>query len=68
MINNISIPKKVIYIYIYIYISYILNQWLKDLNTDFTLGSDLFGSVKITQNANLGKFKYSDYGFGFDTR
>ena len=30
--NNISIPKKVINLYI----SYILNSWLRDLNTDFT--------------------------------
>ena len=32
--NNISIPKTVRNIYIYIYISYILNQWPIDLNTN----------------------------------
>ena len=47
--NNISIPEKVMNIYI----SDILNQWPKDLNTDFTLGSWLFGSVKLIKNTDL---------------
>ena len=62
--NNIYIPKKVINIYI----SYILNQWPRDLNTDFTLGNCLFGSVKLTKNADPDKYKYSSYGIGFDSR
>ena len=41
LINNISIPKKVINLYI----SYILSPCLRDLNTDFTLNNCLFGSV-----------------------
>ena len=41
LINNVSIPKKVINLYI----SYILSPWLRDLNTDFTLNNCLFGSV-----------------------
>ena len=49
--NNISIPKKVIIMYI----SYVLNQLPRDLNTEFTLGSCLFGSVKQTNNAGLDK-------------
>ena len=32
--NNIFIPKKVVTIHL----SYLLNQWVRDLNTDFTLG------------------------------
>ena len=44
-----------------------LNQWPRDLNTDFTLGSCLFGSGKLTKNADLYKCKYSDYGIGFDS-
>ena len=51
-----------------IYISYILNQWLRDLNTDFTLGSCVFGSVKLTNSYNLDKYKYSGYSIGFDSR
>ena len=42
--NNISIPKKVINLYI----SYTLGPQIRDLNTDFTLGNCLFGSVKLT--------------------
>ena len=53
--NNISIPKKVISIYIYI--SYILNQWEREINIDFILGSCLFESVKLTKNADLDKYK-----------
>ena len=47
--NNISIPKKVINLYI----AYTLGLQLRNLNTDFTLGNSLFGSVKLTKNADL---------------
>ena len=49
--NNITIPKKVINLYI----SYILNPWLRNLKTYFTLNNCLFGSVKLTKNADLDK-------------
>ena len=61
--NNITIPKKVTNISI----SYTLNQWPRDLNTDFTIGSCLFGSVKLTKNTDLDKYKYSSLGIGFDS-
>ena len=51
--NNISIPKKVINLYI----SYALGPQLRNLNTDFTLGNGLFGSVKLTKNTDLDKYK-----------
>ena len=51
-----------------LYISYLLNEWSKDLNTDFTLGNCLFGAVKITKNTDPDKYKYSGYGIGFDSR
>ena len=35
--NNICIPKKVISLFVSLSISYILNPWLGNLNTDFTL-------------------------------
>ena len=38
------------------------------MNTDFTLGNCLFGSVKLTKNADLDKYKYTGYGVGFDSR
>ena len=40
------------YIYIYIYISYILDHWPANLNTGFKLVNLLFGSVKLTKNAD----------------
>ena len=53
LINNISIPKKVINLYI----SYKLNPQFRNLNTNFILGNCLFGSVKLTKNADLYKYK-----------
>ena len=53
--NDISIPKKVINIYIY----YTQGPQLKNL--DFTLGNCLFGSVKLTKNADPEKWKYIYY-------
>ena len=51
-----------------LYICYTLDRWSKDLDTDFTLGNCLFGSVKLTKNADLDKYKYSGYNIGFDCR
>ena len=50
--SNISIPKKAINLNI----SYMLNPWLRNLKTDFTLNNCLFGSVKLTKiqiNTNI---------------
>ena len=35
---------------------------------DFALKNCLFGAVKLTKNADIGKYKYSGYGVGFDAR
>ena len=64
LINSISIPEKVINLYI----SYILNPWLANLNTDLRFNDCLFGSVKLTKDADADKYKYSDYGIGFNSR
>ena len=61
--KNISIPKKVVNLYI----SYTLGPQLRNSNTDFTLSNCLFGSVKLTKNADLDKYKYTGYGMGFDS-
>ena len=53
--NNICIPTKVINIFI----SHTLTPCLRNLNTDFTLESCLFESVKLTENADPEKYKYS---------
>ena len=62
--NKISITKKVIILYI----PYILDLQLRNLNTAFTLGSCLFGSVRVTKNADLDKYKYSSCSIGFHSR
>ena len=65
LINNyISIPKNVINLCIY----YILNPLLRNLNPDFTWKSCIFGSVKLTKNADPDKYRYIGYGMGFDFR
>ena len=63
LMNNIYIPKKVMNIFI----SYTLNPWLRNLNADFTLNNWLFGPVKLTNNADSDKYKYSSYGIGFNS-
>ena len=63
LINNIHILKKVINIYIF----YTLNPWLRNLNTDFTLNNCLFGSVKLTKNADPDKYKYNGSDIDFDS-
>ena len=37
------------------------------MGTDFLFGNFLFGTVKLTKNANPEKYKYSSNGIGFDT-
>ena len=61
---NIFIPKKVINLYIF----YTLGPQLRNVNTDFILGYCFFGSVKLTKNADLDKYKYTGYGIGIDSR
>ena len=34
---------------------------LRNSNTDFTLNNCLFGSVKLTKNADPDKYNYSSY-------
>ena len=64
MNNNISTAKKVINLYI----SYILSPWLRHLSTDFTLNNCLFESVKLTENVDPNKSKFSGWSIGFDSR
>ena len=62
--NNIYILKKLITLCI----CHTPGPQLKNLNTDFTLRHCLFGSVKLTKNADLDKYKYSGHSMGFDSR
>ena len=51
-----------------LFIAYELDTWSKDINNDFTFKNCLFGSVKLTKNADLDKYKYSGYDTGFNSR
>ena len=51
-----------------LFVAYELDTWSKDLSTDFTLTNCLFGSVKLTKNANSDKYKYSGYEIRFNSR
>ena len=48
-----------------IYIVYEITSDYKDINY-LTLENWLFGSVKLTKNADIDKYGYSGYGIGFD--
>ena len=63
--NSISIPPKIINLYI----CYILGHQFRNVITNFTACSfySLFGSVKLTKNADLCKYKYTGYCIGFDS-
>ena len=41
------------------YFSYILDRWLRNSNTDFTLKNCVVVSAKLTKNADPDKYKYS---------
>ena len=49
-------------------ITFELNRWSKDLNTDFSLRNCLFGAVKIAKTANPDRYKYSTYDVVFNSR
>ena len=49
-----------------IYTVYDLKSTLN--NFDLTLQNCLFGAVKFTKNSDIDKYKYSDYGIGFDSK
>ena len=50
-----------------LFICYELDRWSRDLCTDFSLGNCLFGSAKLTKNADPDKYKYSSYDIGSDS-
>ena len=47
-------------------IVYETNLWPFTVGQHFTLENPMFEAVKLTQNADLDKYKYSNYGMGFD--
>ena len=55
-------PKNVVNLFLYE-----LDIWSQDLNTGFTFKDCLFGSVKLTKNADPDKYKYSGHSIRFDS-
>ena len=51
-----------------VHILFELDTWSKDLNKDFTLDNCLFGTIKLSKNVHLDKYKYSGYIRGFTSR
>ena len=41
---------------------YILDAWLRDVTTNFTLDHVLFEAMNLTEKADLDKYGYSGYG------
>ena len=56
--NNIESNKSICFLY--------TRSTIKKIKTGFILGNSLFGSAKLTMNADLDRYKYSCYGVGFD--
>ena len=50
-----------------IYVVYRLSPRTDSGSIDPTLQNCLFGSVELTKNADIDKYKYSGYGIGFDS-
>ena len=50
-----------------LFIDYDLDRWSRDINISFTLKDWLFGTVKLTKNADTDKYKYSGYGTAFNS-
>ena len=45
---------------------YIVYESTLNYNADITLENCIFGAVEITKNADVSKYKYFEYGIGFD--
>ena len=60
--DPITIPNNVINIYCV----YQLDPISSTRNTTFTVQNALFGSIKITKNAETSKYNYKGYGICFD--
>ena len=58
---------KITFTHINIYIVYEIS--VSDPNNNYpALENCLFGAVKLTRNADIDKYKYFEYGIGFDRR
>ena len=60
--NTFTFNKKIVNIYIVYDLDSNLN------NFDPTLQNCLFGAINLTENSDIDKYKYSGYGFAFDSK
>ena len=60
--NKFTFNKKILNIYIVSDLDSNINK------LDPILENRLFGTIKITKNSNIDKYKYSSYGLGFDSK
>ena len=70
-INGICLKQsKISYTHgkvLHTYIVYEIFSYSSSIN-DPLLENDLFGAVTLTKNPDIDKYRYSDYGIGFDRR
>ena len=69
--ENLLKQNKVTYTHgsiVNIYVVYRLTPKINLGGVVPTLQNCLYGAVKLTKNIDIGKYKYSGYGIGFDSR
>ena len=64
-LDNVFLLHKNI---VHLYITYKLDIWSGNLNTDFLISNYVCGAVKLTKNSDPDKYGYGGYGTGFNTR
>ena len=62
VIEQINYTRKIVNVWIV----YDLDNWPKNLLTNFTLENCLFGVTNIVKNSDKEKYVYSGYGMAFD--
>ena len=50
------------------YLHCLWTRWSSSHSNDPTLKKCLFGAATLTENTDIDKYGYSDYGIGFDRR
>ena len=63
--ENCLIQEKIYSIHdsaVNLYITFELDIWSRDLNSDFTLDNCLVGAMKLTKSVNPDKYGYNGYG------
>ena len=61
-----TIRKKVVSLYVVYEIMKFMKTGFHRIRNDPRLANALFGAAKVTQNADIDKYKYFGYGIWFD--